>query len=71
MNDTDYEEKRLGILIRNSIDYRFQFDFVLSFAIKIVDVSLYINAKHDKYLCYKLQISCLSKQFLTQEFSKV
>jgi len=37
-------------------------NLILSFAIEITYVSLYISAYHDKRWCYKLQISCLAKQ---------
>jgi hypothetical protein len=42
-----------------------QFNFIIiTFDIGIAYVSLYISAYHDKCLCYKLHISCLSKQGL-------
>jgi hypothetical protein len=37
----------------------------LSLVLKIAYASLYISAYLDKCLCYKLQISCLSKQALS------
>jgi len=36
--------------------------FYFIFFYKMAYVSLCIGAYHDKHLCYKLQISCLSKQ---------
>ena len=56
--------KQLLTYVNNLYHIQKQFNFILSFSIKITYVSLYVSAYHDMCLCFKLHISCLSKHAL-------
>jgi len=62
----EYYYKLFLIAYKNNLYHiQKQFNIILSLAIKIAYASLYISAYYDKHMCYRLQISCLSKQALT------
>jgi len=60
-----YFHKFFDLAYKSNLEHlQKEFNVIISFAINIAYASLYRSAYHDKHLCYKLQIRCLSKQAL-------